>query len=378
MKKILIITLEFPPQVGGIATYVRYFAESLKDNEVVVLAPKYKHAKGFDKQLNFKVVRKNPYWSKFIWPRWLRLFWQVFWLVRREKIEIIYLHHILPVGYVGWLIKKLLKIPYLVFSHGTDIEAGTRSAWKRRMLKKITLASEQIIFNSESLKQRLLRILPELENKMSVLYPCPELIFFQAPAKEVLNKLSGQYALDGKKVILTIARMSEGKGYPHLLRIFPKILEQIHNAVWLVIGDGVKKDWFIKEMQKKNLQNVIRFAGEVPHEELKNYYYLADLFVLLTHPDEGREEGLGLVFLEAAACGLPVIAGKSGGVEEAVIHGQTGLVVDIYKGDKQIVDTIVGLLQNEEYAKRLGENAQARMKSDFQWEHQMKVIEKWR
>lgn len=378
MKKILIITLEFPPQVGGIAAYVRYFAESLKDNGVVVLAPKYKHAKEFDKQLNFKVVRKNPYWPKFIWPRWLRLFWQVFWLVRREKIEIIYLHHVLPVGYVGWLIKKLLKIPYLVFSHGTDIEAGSRSAWKRRMLRKVTLASERVIFNSESLKQRLLRILPELENKVSVLYPCPETMFYERPSQEILNKLSNQYALDGKKVILTIARMSEGKGYPHLLRIFPKILEQVHNAVWLVIGDGVKKDWFIKEMQKKNLQNVIRFIGEMPHQELKNYYYLADLFVLLTHPDEGREEGLGLVFLEAAACGLPVVAGKSGGVEEAVLNGETGIIVDIYRGDKQIIETIVGLLKNENYARQLGQSARERMKSEFLWEKQLQVIERWR
>lgn len=378
MKKILIITLEFPPQLGGIATYVRYFAESLQGNEVIVLAPKHKDALEFDKKLNFKVVRKNPYWPKFIWPRWTKLFWQVFWLARRKKIDIIYLHHVLPAGYVGWLIKKILKIPYLVFSHGTDIEAGTRSAWKRRMARKVTLASEQVIFNSESLRERLLRVLPELQNKVSVLYPCPESMFYQKPASEVLDKLSSQYALDGKKVILTIARMSEGKGYPHLLRIFPKILEKVHNAVWLVIGDGVKKDWFVKEMQKQNMQNVIRFVGEMPHQELKNYYYLADLFALLTHPDEGREEGLGLVFLEAAACGLPVVAGKSGGVEEGVIHGRTGLVVDIHKGDKPISEAIVGLLQNESYARQLGQTAQERMKSEFLWEKQLRVIEKWR
>lgn len=377
MKKILIITLEFPPQVGGIATYVRYFAESLKDN-VVVLAPKRQGAKEFDLRQNFKIIRKNPYFPKFIWPRWLRLSWQVFWLVRQEKINIIYLHHVLPVGYAGWLIKKILKIPYLVFSHGTDVEAGTKSAWKKRMLKKITLASEQIIFNSESLKQRLLRVLPELENKMSVLYPCPEAMFYEPPAGETLDKLKSQYALDGKKVILTIARMAEGKGYPHLLRIFPKILGQIPNAVWLVIGDGPKKDWFLKEVQKLNMQNIVRFIGEMPHEELKNYYYFADLFVLLTHSDEGREEGLGLVFLEAAACGLPVIAGKSGGVEEAVINGQTGLVVDIHRGDKQIVESIVGLLKNEKYASQLGQQAQERMKSEFLWGKQLRVIEKCR
>lgn len=381
MKKILIITLEFPPQLGGISTYVRYFAESLKGNEVIVLAPKYEkkeEMKNFDASLSFKTIRKNPYWPRFIWPRWCRLFWQVFWLVRREKIEIIYLHHVLPVGYVGWLIKKILKIPYLIFSHGTDIELATKTRWKRKMLYKVASTAEQIIFNSHSLQKRLLQILPELENKVSVLYPCPETMFYEHPDKAILEKFKTQYALEGKKVILTIARMTDGKGYPHLLRIFPKILNEIPNAVWLVIGDGVKKDWFVKEMQKLNMQNVIRFIGEMPHHELKNYYYLADLFVLLTHPDNGREEGLGLVFLEAGACGLPVVAGRSGGVEEAVINGQTGLVIDLHLGDKQIIDSIVGLLNKADFAQQLGQNAQERIKADFQWDHQLKVIAKWR
>jgi len=274
--------------------------------------------------------------------------------------------------------KKLKKIPYLVFSHGTDVEMGARSAWKRRMLTKVTSEAEQIIFNSESLKHRLLKILPELENKVVVLYPCPEKMFYEPPAEETIHKLRAQYALEGKKVMVTIARMIDGKGYPHLLRIFSKLTEVVPNLVWVVIGDGPKKNWFIEEMQKQNLQNAIRFIGEMPHQELKNYYHLADIFVLLTHPDEGREEGLGLVFLEAAACGTPVVAGKSGGVEEAVVHTQTGLVVDIFKGDEFVINSILELLKNADYAKQLGQNAQSRMQANFQWKHQLKVISEWR
>lgn len=378
MKKILIITLEFPPHLGGIATYVRYFSESLLNNEVVILAPKYHGDKEYDKTLKVKVIRKNPYFPRFFWPRWLRLFWQVLWIARREKIDIIYLHHVLPTGYVAWLIKKIKKIPYLIFSHGTDIEMGTKSPWKRKMLRFVCKEAEQVIFNSESLRQRLLKILPEFENKSTVLYPCPEKMFYENPLPEELDKLRTQYALNGKKVMVTIARMEEGKGYPHLLRVFQKLLDRIPNLVWVIIGDGPKKEWFIKEMQKKNLQNTIRFIGEMSHTELKKYYHLADLFVLLTHPDEGHEEGLGLVFLEAAACGIPVVAGKSGGVEEAVLNGETGIVVDIFKGDKIIIDSIVDLLQNKEFSARLGQQARERMKAGFQWEQQLKVIEKWR
>ncbi|MBI4992790.1 MAG: glycosyltransferase family 4 protein [Candidatus Magasanikbacteria bacterium] len=376
MKK-LIITMEFPPQIGGIASYTHQFASALKPEEVVILASKHKQAKEFDANCAFKVVRHNFYFPPFIWPRWLKLFWHVFWLARKEKIDIIYLHHVLPVGYVARLIKKFLHTPFLIFSHGTDVLLASRSNWKKNRMRSVVNQVEAIIFNSASLRQRFLRVWPEFADKSLVLYPCPDDDFYQAPAGDVIDKLKSQYALEGKKVILTIARMDDGKGYPHLVRILSKVLEKVPNLVWLVIGDGPKCESILKEIQKNFLQNVVRYIGMVPHKELKQFYYLADLFVLLTHPDEGREEGLGLVFLESAAAGLPVIAGRSGGVEEAVLNGQTGLVVDIYQGDKIVADSIIELLKNEKYAKNLGMNARMRLEADFKWENQLKVIGRW-
>ncbi|MBI5222267.1 MAG: glycosyltransferase family 4 protein [Candidatus Magasanikbacteria bacterium] len=376
MKK-LIITMEFPPQIGGIASYTRQFAAALKPEEVVVLAPKHKQAKEFDKTCAFKVIRKGFYFPPFIWPRWLLLFWHVFWLARKEKIDIIYLHHVLPVGYVARLIKKIKRVPFLIFSHGTDVLLASRSNWKKERMRSVVNQAEAIVFNSASLRQRFLRVWPEFQEKGLVLYPCPEDDFYLAPSGEIIDKLKSQYALEGKKVILTIARMDEGKGYPHLIRILPKVLEKVPNLVWFVIGDGPKRELISKEIQKNFLQNVVRYIGMVPHSELKQFYYLADLFVLLTHPDEGREEGLGLVFLESAAAGLPVIAGRSGGVEEAVLNGQTGIVVDIYHGDKIVADSIIELLKNEDYARTLGMNARVRLEADFKWRNQLKVIGRW-
>lgn len=375
MKKTLIITLEFPPQVGGIATYVHQFASALPAEDIVVYAPKYKNSKEWDKKnAGYKIIRKKPYFPKLVWPRWLKMYLQIKKIVKQEKIEMIYLHHVLPVGYIGYLIKKFKKIPYIIFSHGTDILYATKSEWKKKMTKKICLEAEQIIFNSENLKHRLIKVLPEFENKTSVLYPCPTKDFYVAPNPKDIEKVIQQYALEGKKVILTVSRLDEGKGITHLVRMMPEILKKIPNLVWFIIGDGPKKNQMLKNIQKNNLQNIVRFIGEIPHEQLKKYYYTADLFVLLTHPDEGREEGLGLVFLEAAACGIPVVAGKSGGVPEAVLHTQTGIIVDIYKGDKNVINSIVELLKNEEYAKELGRNAQKRIQNNFQWEHQLSVL----
>lgn len=376
MKK-LIITLEYPPQIGGIQTYVHQFATALPVESVVVLAPKCKGDKEFDGAEKFKIIRKNLLWPIFIWPRWIKLFFIVLRIIKKEKIEIIYLHHILPVGYIAWALKKIKKIPYLVFSHGTDIESSIKSKWKRKMLNFVCEESEQVIFNSNNLKRRLLEVLPDLENKSSVLYPCPEEMFYIVPDLHVIDKMKSQFALEGKEVMLSVARLTDGKGITHLIRILPKILERVPNLVWFVIGDGPKKNYLISEIQKNNLQSVVRFVGEIPHVELNNYYHLADLFVLLTHPDEGREEGLGLVFLEAAIAGLPVVAGKSGGVEEAVIHAETGVIVDIYKGDKVVVDSVCQMFKNKDFAGRLAKSAQDRVRANFKWENQLRVLDKW-
>ena len=157
----------------------------------------------------------------------------------------------------------------------------------------------------------------------------------------------------------------------------PKILQHVPNLVWFIVGDGPKRGEILKMIQEKNLQNVVRFIGEVPHDQLKPYYYLADIFVLLTHPDEGREEGLGLAFLEAAAAGLPIVAGRSGGVEEAVIHGETGLVIDIHQHPEAIVQALTDLIHNTAYAKQLGAAGKMRIQREFVWEHQLRRVEEW-
>jgi len=220
-------------------------------------------------------------------------------------------------------------------------------------------------------------VLPEFESKSSVMYPCPDPDFLEEPPKEKIDKLRSQLALEGKRVLLSVGRLDEGKGFPHIIRTLPKLLKRDPHVVWVIIGDGPKKQEILNMIQKKSLQNVVRYIGEVPYEDLKIYYYLADLFVLLTHPDEGREEGLGMVFLEAAAAGLPVVAGKSGGVEEAVLHTKTGIVVDVFQEARQIESIIFDLLSNHIFALQLGKNAKERIRQDFQWPKQLKKLEPW-
>ncbi len=376
MKKILLATMEFPPQLGGIATYTANMARALASHNVVVYAPQEAGASEFDQHEEYTIVRKKQLY-RAVWPRWIRAVFQMRAIVKKEQIEMIIVHHVLPLGYAAWIIKKILKVPYLVISHGTDVVYGTQTSWKKRWLRKIIRDSEQVVFNSESLRRRFLERLPEFENRSMVMYPCPDALFSRTPVREEIDTLRRTLALEGKKVVLSVGRLDDGKGFPHLIRAFSDILKKETHAVWVVIGDGPKREMIVSEIQKRQLQNVVRYIGGVSHEKLPQYYYLADLFVLLTHPDDGREEGLGLVFLEAAAAGKAIVAGKSGGVEEAVIDGETGQVLDVYHEAQKITDTIVALLGNHDERDRMGRAGRQRILEIFQWEIQLKKLEPW-
>ncbi len=368
MKK-LIITLEYPPQIGGIATYIYNLVFHLPPEDVVVYAPINKNQTEFDAKNPWKTYRLNPYWS-FIWPKWLRLFFQITTLVNQENIEMLYVNHVLPVGYVAYLIKKFKKIPYTLFLHGTDITSAVANKSKRKKFIMLCREAKTVIVNSEFLKNKVLDVVEKL-NDVRVVYPCPSDVFFDAPFNEPENSvLRSRLALGGKKVILTVARMVDGKGYPHVARLLPEILKRVPNAVWLVIGDGPKNKEIFEVVQKNSLQNVVRFLGKIEPQNLYKYYRLADLFLLLTHKDEVHEEGWGTVFLEAAACGLPVVAGRVGGVEEAVLDGKTGNVVDVFQ-DQSVISTIINILSDSQNAKKMGQAGKERVNTSFRWEKEI-------
>lgn len=369
MKKTLIITLEYPPQVGGIASYIYNLSANLPSEDIVIYAPHLKGDKETDAATSWKTYRRAPYWP-FFWPHWLRLYFQIAKIIEIEKIEQIHVHQVLPVGYVAYLLKKFKKIPYTIFLHGTDIEMALQK--KRNKFIKLCLAAQNIVVNSQFLKQKLESRIENLP-PTKIIYPCPGELFYNAPLETELTSLRAKLALNGKRVLITVARMAEGKGYPHLVRIVNKMLIKFPNLVWLIVGDGPKKQAIIELVQKNNLQNIARFMGNVEYKELIKYYYLSELFVLLTHRDETSEEGWGTVFLEAAACGLPVVAGRVGGVEEAVEHGKTGLVVDVYQ-DAMVEAAIANLLNDENLRRQMGAAAKERVRSLFNWQKQAQIL----
>lgn len=364
----LIITLEYPPQVGGIATHVFQEARFLPSGDVFVLVPPETNAGEFDATNPWTVIRKKLLF-KFVWPYWFLALWETSRAVKKYKIERIFVHHVLPMAYVARIILWWHKVPFSIFFHGSDIQMAMR---KRRRLRFAIKKAEKLFVTSAFVQRRLEEAVGK-DVVSTIIYPCPGEDFFAPKDLARTRLLKSELGLEGKKVLLTVARLADGKGYPHLARMLPKLLDKIPNLVWVIIGTGPKEGWFMNFVQKNQLMGTVRFLGAVPYAQLPEFYHLADVFVLLTHPDNEQNEAWGSVFLEANAAGVPVVAGRAGGVEEAVVTGVTGLIVDTYEEDA-VVEVIATVLTDVNLANRLTTAGRARAEKTFRWIMQLKPL----
>ncbi len=373
MKKLLIATIEFPPQRGGVANYLAGLAGALPCDKVAVLAPKAVGVEQSDNARPYKIYRKNLISRlPFIWPRWLPLFFHLWRTARREKVEAIFAGQVLPVGTAAYLLNKIFVLRYFISCHGMDILTAAGSPRKKKLMNKIFEQASGIIANSEFTKKELIKIgIPE--NKITIIYPCPgeEEGIGQEKVEEIRKKLG----LADKKIILTVGRLVARKGHDRLIEAIPQILARVPNVIYVIIGDGPERERLQAISSKLQIENNILFTGEISEAKKTAFYQLCDVFAMIPRQIGQDVEGFGTVYLEANHFGKPVIAGRSGGVAEAVLNGVTGLVVDPENTD-QVVEAVIKLLIDKELANKFGEQGKTRIEKEFNWKTQTAKLEK--
>ena len=176
------------------------------------------------------------------------------------------------------------------------------------------------------------------------------------------------------KIILTVGRLVERKGHDAVIKALPFVLKEFPDLKYKIVGKG-PMDKKLREIAKiENVNGYVEFCGEV--DNIADFYANCDVLVMPSRfiEKKGDVEGFGLVFLEANYFGKPVIAGKSGGVFDAVIDGVTGLLVDP-ESPEEIANAIIELLENPELARKLGEQGRKRVLEEFTWERAARIIE---
>jgi phosphatidylinositol alpha-1,6-mannosyltransferase len=192
-----------------------------------------------------------------------------------------------------------------------------------------------------------------------------------APDPAARAELRRRYGLGERPVIVCVSRLVPRKGQDQLIRALPEIRESVDGATLLIVGGGPYRDRLTNLASQVGVSDHVIITGSVPFDELPGHYNVGDVFAMPCRTRGGGldVEGLGIVFLEASACGLPVIAGDSGGAPETVQEGHTGHVVP-GTDPKAIAAPIVNLLANPATAQKMGQAGRAWIQSDWSWDHQ--------
>ncbi len=370
MHKSLLVTLDFPPRLGGVAAYYNNICANLPSSDIMVLVPKKPNASNFDSNQPYKILRLDLISKNFfVWPRWWPAINKIKKIVAEESIKNLLVGQILPLGTVALYLKQFHKIPYCVFCHGLDI--NQLSGHKKILAKKILVNADKIIVNSKFTKIKVLQY-GVLNQNIVVAYPCPNPL--PSVNEKQLSIIQYEYDLFEKKILLTVGRLVKRKNHQKIIESLPEILKQFPNLVYIIAGDGPEKNNLISAVKKLNLQSNVVFAGEVSDLKLSGLFQLCDVFIMPSKElQNGDVEGFGIVYLEANLAGKPVIGGKSGGVPEAVADGYSGLLVNP-ENTAEITNAILKLLSDESLAQRLGLQGQHRALEEFSWEKETEKI----
>ncbi len=369
--KSLLITSTFPPRLGGRENYLYNLFAHLPAEEVVVLTPDREGDwERFDRESPFPIIRTEPEGFQWFYQGGRRLRWRWFSflarLCRQEEVRVVHCGTALPDGLSALLLQRTLGLPYVVYTFGLEVLRYRDQPWTHQRLMRALHEASRVVAISNFTKRELVRLgLPA--DKVTTIYPGLDTQRFR-PDPEAGAALRKRLGLEGKKVILTLGRLVPRKGQDRVIEALPQVLRQVPDVVYLIAGDGPDRERLERLAWDQGVADHVRFVGRVAHGEGRAYYNAADLFVMASRriEGEGDVEGFGIVFLEANACGLPVLGGRSGGVVEAVADGESGFLVDP-NDPADIARHIVALLRYDELARRLGQQGLRRVRTQFSW-----------
>jgi phosphatidyl-myo-inositol dimannoside synthase len=362
MPKVLIVTNDFPPRAGGIQSFVHALAVRLPPGEVVVYAPAWEGAAGFDERAPFPVVR-HPTSLMLPVPSVAK---RAARILQSTGCDTVLFGAAAPLGLLAPSLRRAGARRVVAITHGHEagwaVLPGARS-----LLRRIGDSTDVMTYLGEYTRARLARALsPEAAGRLARLAPGVDTSAFRpgAGGAAVRERLG----LADVPVVVCVSRLVTRKGQDTLIRAWPRV-RAASGAVLLLVGAGPAESRLRRLVDHLGMTGSVVFAGPVPWEDLPAYYDAGDVFAMPCRTRRGGldVEGLGIVYLEASAAGLPVIGGDSGGAPDAILDGETGYVVP--GGDvTAVAGRITQLLADPAAARALGEKGLAWVDREWRWD----------
>ncbi|MET7574512.1 glycosyltransferase family 4 protein [Streptomyces sp. NPDC005492] len=370
MRKTLIVTNDFPPRPGGIQAFLHNMALRLEPERLVVYASTWKRGRegaeataAFDAEQPFTVVRDD---TTMLLPTPAATRTAV-GLLREHGCTAVWFGAAAPLGLMAPALRKAGAERLVATTHGHEAGWAQLPA-SRQLLGRIGESTDTITYLGEYTRSRIAAALsPQAAARMVQLPPgVDEKVFHPGSGGDEVRARLG---LSDRPVVVCVSRLVPRKGQDTLILAMPRILVRQPDAVLLIVGGGPYEKDLRRLVRETGVSDSVRFTGSVPWAELPAHYGAGDVFAMPCRTRRGGldVEGLGIVYLEASATGLPVVAGDSGGAPDAVLDGETGWVV---RGGspEEAADRIVALLDDPELRRNMGERGRRWVEERWRWD----------
>jgi phosphatidylinositol alpha-1,6-mannosyltransferase len=371
VRRTLLITNDFPPRAGGIQVYLHELARRVPGDRLAVYAPNWPGAADFDARLPFPVHR-HPGELMLPGPEVAR---RAAGIAREHRSEAVWFGAAAPLGLLGRWMRRAGIARVVSSTHGHEV-GWSMLPGARAALRRIGAASDVVTAVSRYSRDRVAAAFGPMA-ALEPLLPGVDAGAFR-PDPAARSEVRHRYRLGQAPLIVCVSRLVPRKGQDVLVRALPQIRSRAPGAMLLLVGDGSYRAKLHRLAAGCGVSGAVVDAGAVGWEERAAHYAAGDVFALPCRTRGGGldVEGLGIVFLEAAATGLPVVAGDSGGAPETVRAGRTGHVVD--GRDVTAVARAVGdLLANPERAAAMGAAGREWMRRDWDWAKRAERIAGW-
>ncbi|MFG3045764.1 glycosyltransferase family 4 protein [Streptomyces sp. NPDC048241] len=370
MHKTLIVTNDFPPRPGGIQAFLHNMALRLDPDRIVVYASTWKRGRegaeataAFDAEQPFTVVRDR---TTMLLPT-PAVTRRAVGLLREHGCTSVWFGAAAPLGLMAPALRQAGAERLVATTHGHEAGWAQLPA-ARQLLRRIGESTDTITYLGEYTRSRIAAALtPEAAGRMVQLPPGVDEKTFHPGSGG--DEVRARLGLTDRPVVVCVSRLVPRKGQDTLIRAMPHILAAEPDAVLLVVGGGPYESDLRRLAAETGVADSVRFTGAVTWAELPAHYGAGDVFAMPCRTRRGGldVEGLGIVYLEASATGLPVVAGDSGGAPDAVLDGETGWVV---RGGEpaEATERITALLADEALRRRMGERGRQWVEEKWRWD----------
>jgi len=366
VEKILCITNDFGPRAGGIETFIIGLIEGMPKGSVIVYTSAQDESQQYDQQwlddYGVEVIRDK---ARILLPT-PGVAYCVTALIKDRGIKTAFFGAAAPLGLLAPVLRRAGVERIIALTHGHEV--WWSKVWPFTWaMKSIARNVDHLTYLGEFTRQAISRTInSSAQSAMVKIAPGIDTNHF-APTDS--SELKNELGLTDKKVIVSVGRLVHRKGQDVLIETMPYLIKEIPDAHLVLIGEGPYRGYLEARVKNLGIDANVTFIGRIKFADLPRYICLGEVFVM---PSRSRlagleVEGLGIVYLEASACGLPVIAGNSGGAPDAVVEGVTGLVVD-GKDQHALAKSIATLLKDKERAREMGQKGREWVIDQWRWE----------